>query len=100
MLGISLLHYLHSRHQPRGPICRSNSCWKNWPTLSSSFCFTHPRAKRDQRARPTKDGVVTAEMNFHFNDGSSFREITKFQSEGQLSADTPVWRIQIASPDA
>ena len=31
-----------------------------------------------------KDGVVTAVMNFHFNDGSSFREITKFTQHGEF----------------
>lgn len=31
-----------------------------------------------------KDGVVTADMNFHFNDGSSFREITKFTQHGEF----------------
>jgi hypothetical protein len=30
------------------------------------------------------DGVVTVDMNFHFNDGSSFREITKFTQHGEF----------------
>jgi hypothetical protein len=31
-----------------------------------------------------KDGVVTVEMNFHFNDGSSLREVTKFTQHGEF----------------
>ena len=39
-----------------------------------------------------KTGIVTTDMNFHFNDGSSFREITKFtqQSEFRLVSDKVV----------
>jgi hypothetical protein len=31
-----------------------------------------------------KDEVVTTDMKFHFNDGSSFREITKFTQHGEF----------------
>ena len=45
-----------------------------------------------------KTGIVTTDMNFHFNDGSSFREITKFTQQSEFRLVTKLCRRVLLLP--
>src|SRR6516162_6181690 len=45
-----------------------------------------------------KTGIVTTDTNFHFNDGSSFREITKFTQQSEFRLVTKLCRRVLLLP--